>query len=116
MLAAEAAEAAGAQEKFWEMHDMLFTHQQQLEYEHLRWYAEELGLHVARFDQEMQAHLYRNEVRQDFRRGVTDGVNGTPTIFINRQRYDGPRDRQSLMAAIAALMPLRQREHGARVR
>jgi len=69
---------------------------------------------MARFDQELRAHLYRDNVREDFRRGVMDGVNGTPTIFINHQRYDGPRDRSSMLAAIAALMPLRHREHGAR--
>jgi protein-disulfide isomerase len=112
-IAAEAAEAAGAQGEFWEMHDMLFTHQQQLEYENLRWYAEELDLDVARFDQEMRAHTYQDEVRQDFRRGVQDGANGTPTIFINGLRYDGPRDRMSILATITALMPARGRERGA---
>jgi len=106
-LAAEAAEAAGAQDEFWAMHDVLFTHQQQLAYEHLRWYAEQIGLDVMRFEQEMKAHLYQSEVKQDFRRGVEDGVNGTPTIFINRRRYDGPRDRASMLAAIAALVPAR---------
>lgn len=106
-MAAEAAEAAGAQGEFWTMHDALFTHQQQLEYEHLRWYAEQSGLDVARFDQEMRSHLYAGEVNQDVRRGIQDGVNGTPTIFINGQRYDGPRDRASILTAIAVLMPVR---------
>ncbi len=106
-LAAEAAEAAGAQGQFWAMHDMLFTHQQQLAYVHLYGYAEQIGLDVVRFDQEMKQHLYEDEVRRDFRRGIEDGVNGTPAIFINRLRYDGPRDRASLLAAIAALAPAR---------
>ena len=101
-IAAEAAEAAGAQGKFWEMHDMLFTHQDRMENRDLRRYARELGLDVARFDQDMRGHTYRDEVKQDFRRGIQDGVNGTPTIFINRVRYDGPRDRETMLAAIVA--------------
>jgi protein-disulfide isomerase len=105
MAAAEAAEAAGAQGKFWQMHDMLFTHQDHLGYQYLVRYAQEIGLNAARFDQEMRAHVYRDEVRLDFRRGVRDGVNGTPTIFINRVRYDGPRERNAMLAAIAQLMP-----------
>jgi protein-disulfide isomerase len=47
--------------------------------------------------------LHQQEVKRDFRRDVEDGVNGTPTIFINRLRYDGPRDRASILTAIAAL-------------
>lgn len=102
-MAAEAAEAAGAQGEFWEMHDMLFTHQRQLAYEQLRGYAEQIGLDGERFDREMRAHLYQDEVKRDFRRGIQDGVNGTPTIFINRLRYDGPRERASMLATIAAM-------------
>jgi hypothetical protein len=64
-LAAEAAEAAGAQGKFWEMHDMLFTNQDRLESEDLRDYAQEIGLHMARFDQEMRSHAHQDEVRRD---------------------------------------------------
>lgn len=116
MMAAEAAEAAGAQGKFWEMHDMLFVNQRRLDYEALRWYAEQIDLHLQRFDQELQAHVYQPEVKRDFRQGVQDGVNGTPTIFINRRRYDGPRDRESILAAIASLLPARQRERGTGVR
>ena len=111
-LAAEAAEAAGAQGTFWKLHDMLFTHQQQLEYQDLLRYAQAIGLDVARFDQELQAHSYRDAVKLDFRRGVQDGVNGTPTIFINRRRYDGPRDRISMLTVIGSLMPARSRERG----
>jgi protein-disulfide isomerase len=99
-MAAEAAEAAGAQGKFWEMHDMILANQPDLEYEDLRWCAEQVGCDVLRSDDEMAAHLYREEVRQDFRRGILDGVNGTPTLFIDGRRYDGPRDRLSILAAI----------------
>ena len=114
-IAAESAEAAGAQGAFWQMHDMLFAHQQQLEYQNLLWYAEQLGLDVARFDREMRGHMYQGEVKRDFRRGVEDGVNGTPTIFINGRRYDGPRERASMLAAIAAFTPAPQRAHSVRV-
>jgi protein-disulfide isomerase len=105
-LAAEAAEAAGAQDRFWEMHDMLFTNQDRLEFEDLRGYAQEIGLNGARFDQEMMAHVYRDEVRQDFQRGIQDGVNGTPSIFLNGLRYDGPRDYQSILAALKSPVPV----------
>jgi len=101
-LAAEAAEAAGVQGAFWMMHDLIFTHQHALEYEDLLQYAQMIHLDVARFDQEMRAHKYRDEVKRDFRRGIEDGVNGTPTIFINGRRYDGPRDRAAMLAFINA--------------
>lgn len=103
LTAAEAAEAAGAQGKFWEMHDMLFTHQQRLDDEAMRGYAGAIDLDLARFERDLERHVHLPEVREDFRRGVQDGVNGTPTIFINGLRYDGPRDRASMLAAIAAL-------------
>ena len=107
--AAEAAEAAGSQGAFWEMHDLLFTHQQQLQYEYLLSYAQLLNLDVARFDREMRANIYAPEVRHDFRQGIEDGVNGTPTIFINRLRYDGPHQYGPMLAAINALASVQQR-------
>jgi protein-disulfide isomerase len=100
-MAAEAVEAAGAQGRFWQMHDMIFANQPDLEYEDLRWCAEQVGCDVLLFDDEMAAHVHREEVRRDFRRGIVDGVNGTPTLFIDGRRYDGPRDRLSILAAIA---------------
>ena len=105
-LAAESAEAAGAQGQFWKMHDMLFTHQDRLEFEDVRRYAHALGLDLRRFDREMMDHVYEAEVRRDFRRGIQDGVNGTPSIFINGLRYDGPRDRRSILAAIESQVPV----------
>ncbi len=111
--AAEAAEAAGAQGKFWEMHGMLFTHRDQLEYDDLIDYAAAIGLNNKRFDREMRAETYQKEVKRDFRHGIEDGVNGTPTIFINRLRYDGPRDRNSMRATIAAILKAERRRRRA---
>ena len=88
-LAAQAAEAAGAQGKFWEMHDMLFEHQDALEAEDLLSYAKSLGLDTAQFARDLEAGTYAKRVRDDFRNGVRSGVNGTPTFFVNGNRYDG---------------------------
>jgi protein-disulfide isomerase len=98
--AAEAAEAAGAQGKFWEMHDTLFQHQQALDDVHLAKHADALKLDRARFDREMAAGAYTARVREDFLSGVRSGVNGTPTLFINGLRYDGSWNPESLIAAL----------------
>ena len=98
--AAEAAEAAAAQGKFWQMHDMLYEHQQTLEDADLRNFAEQLGLDVARFDRDMAEHRYEDRVREDFMSGVRSGVNGTPTFFINGVRYDGSWDEGHLTRAL----------------
>ena len=88
--AAEAAEAAGAQGKFWEMHDALFTHQDALGREALRAHARSLRLDVDRFTRELDEHRYLPKVQRDFRDGVRSGVNGTPTMFINGARLGRP--------------------------
>ena len=88
-LAAQAAEAAAAQGKFWEMHDMLFEHQDALEPEDLIGYAKSLGVDVAKFAHDLEAGTYAKRVRDDFRNGVRSGVNGTPTFFVNGSRYEG---------------------------
>ncbi len=88
-LAAQAAEAAAAQGKFWEMHDMLFEHQDALEAEDILGYAKSLGLDTAQFARDLEAGTYAKRVRDDFRSGVRSGVNGTPTFFVNGNRYDG---------------------------
>jgi protein-disulfide isomerase len=88
-LAAEAAEAAAAQGKFWEMHDALFEHQDALEAEDIIGYAKSLGLDMAQFGRDLKDPKYTKRVREDFRSGVRSGVNGTPTFFINGNRYEG---------------------------
>jgi protein-disulfide isomerase len=99
-LAAEAAEAAGAQGKFWEMHDTLFTNQRALERSDLLEYADELGLDRPRFTRALQEHRFLPKVRRDFMEGVRSGVNGTPTIFINGERWNGPYAAAALLAGI----------------
>jgi protein-disulfide isomerase len=101
MLAAQAAEAAAAQYRFWEMHDLLFEHQNALEIEDLLAYAEALDLEARSFAQELREQVYLPRVRADFHSGARSGVNGTPTFFINGERFDLPWDTASLAFAIA---------------
>lgn len=102
--AAEAAEAAGAQDSFWEMHNLLYEHQQALDDAHLLRYAEEAHLDTVRFARELAEGVYRERVREDFMSGVRSGVNGTPTFFINGVRHDGSWQMESLLAAIERVM------------
>lgn len=98
--AAEAAEAAGAQGRFWEMHDTLFENQRQLAAPDLHAYAETLGLDVDRFDADLVAGVHAGRVREDFMSGVRSGVNGTPAFYINGVRHDGSYDLPVLLAAL----------------
>jgi protein-disulfide isomerase len=95
--AAEAAEAAAAQGRFWEMHDLLFANQSALGTKDLNRYAEQLSLDTQRFHDEMKHRTYEERVREDFRRGVANGVYGTPALFINGIRRDGALDLTSLL-------------------
>ena len=100
--AAEAAEAAGDQGNFWRMHDMLFENQTALEDENLAAYATELGLDAERLLREVASSVYAPRIREDFKAGVRGGVNGTPTFFINGDRYDGVPDVKNLLSALTA--------------
>jgi protein-disulfide isomerase len=93
-LAAAAAEAAGAQGRFWHMHDVLFEHQQALDTADLVRYARSLGLDTLRFAQALDSGTYEEVVRMDFRGGLRSGVNGTPAFFVNGQRYEGVWSRK----------------------
>ncbi|HEY3940527.1 MAG TPA: DsbA family protein, partial [Bryobacteraceae bacterium] len=99
-MAAEAAEAAGAQGRFWKMHDLLFENQGALKPKDLQRYAERIGLDAKRFRDELKAHTYENLVREHFQRGVQNGVYGTPGLFINGIRYSGARDLDTLRGRI----------------
>ena len=99
--AAEASEAAGAQGKFWEMHDIIFRNQRALETKDLVDYAAEVGVDSKRVAKELAEGVYRRKVRDDFRGGIRSGVNGTPTFFINGARFDGNwADRDEFLQAL----------------
>jgi len=101
-LAAEAAEAAGAQGRFWEMHDLLFDHQEALTARDLLGYANELGLDMDRFHDDLKRHEYGPRVARDVESAELSGVAGTPTFFINGQRHHGAYDIQTLKKAVGA--------------
>jgi protein-disulfide isomerase len=98
--AAEAAEAAAARNRFWEMHDVLYENQRHLEDEDLRRYAEQVGLDVDVFGQDLAGHVHAARVREDFMSGVRSGVNGTPTFYVNGVRHDASYDLDTLQAAL----------------
>ncbi|HZE70829.1 MAG TPA: DsbA family protein [Pyrinomonadaceae bacterium] len=99
--AAEAAEAAGAQLKFWDMHDQLFQHQHALEDSDLSRYAKRIGLDLDKFAQDMAANVFLKEVEAEYTQALFDEhVTGTPTFYINEIRYTAATDVESLLAAI----------------
>jgi Na+/H+ antiporter NhaA len=99
-LAAEAAEAAAGQGAFWEMHDLLFQHQDDLRPVSLVRYAAELGLDVDRFRDELRKHAWSSRVAEDVDSADLSGVSGTPTFFINGRRHHGAYDIATLSAAV----------------
>jgi protein-disulfide isomerase len=98
--AAEAAEAAGAQGKFWDMHDYLFEHQQHLGDAELLLYGAEIGLNTERYNDELMREVYAGRVHADLMSGIRSGVSDTPTFFINGARHDGPVRLETLLAAV----------------
>jgi len=101
MRAAEAAEAAGAQGRFWQMHDELYSHQQFLEDEHLLRYARRIGLDIERFNADLLGNAFRDQIEVQYQSALFDEhITGTPTLFINEVRYTGSHDLQSMLAAI----------------
>ena len=99
--AAAAVEAAAMQDRFWAMHELLFDRQQALEDDDLRQYADELGLDVARFDQDRVGSDVRRRIRRDVETGIASKeVRGTPTLFIDGVVYVGRYDAVGLMEAL----------------
>lgn len=98
--AAYAAEAAGLQEAFWKMHDMLYEHQDALEDTDLLEYVQALDLDTEQFLNDMESVAVEDRVEEDFMSGVRSGVNGTPTFFINGVRHDDAYDYDTLLAAL----------------
>jgi Na+/H+ antiporter NhaA len=101
-LAAEASEAAAAQGAFWAMHDLLLTHQDDLRAPDLIGYAEQLGLDVDRFSNDLSEHIGSRRVAEDVDSADLSGVSGTPTFFINGQRHYGAYDIETLSSAARA--------------
>jgi protein-disulfide isomerase len=102
MDAALAAEAAGRQGKFWEMHERLFENPDKLEPDDLLAHARALRLDLKRFEDDMSDDTLRRRIEEQKRHGIRSGVNGTPTLFLNGQRYDGERTVEALGEAIEA--------------
>ena len=102
--AAEAAEAAGAQGKFWEMHDRLFTHQQQLRDDDLRDHAKAIGLDAERFERELVEHRHADRVADDYASGARSGTPSTPRFFVNGVIHLGSPNRVDLEEAISAAL------------
>lgn len=98
--AAEAAEAAGAQGRFWKMHDHLYENQRHLRDDDLRSYADALDLELDLFVKELSEHVHADRVHEDFMSGVRSGVNGTPTFFINGLRHDDSYEFETLLSAL----------------
>jgi len=101
MNAAETAEAASAQGKFWPMHDFLYEHQATLGDPGVTLgYAKKLGLDTQRFEREIAQHMYQKRIKDDFMSGVRSGVNGTPTFYVNGVRHDGDAVAKALIEAL----------------
>jgi Na+/H+ antiporter NhaA len=101
-VAAEVAEGAGAQGRFWEMHDLLISHQDELLPMHIRGYAEELGLDVDRLWKDLHDREYAARVTRDVSSADESGVSGTPTFFINGRRHQGAYDIATLTGEVRA--------------
>ncbi len=100
-LAAEASEAAASQGRFWEMHDVLLDHQGRLTVADLMGYAEQIGLDVRRFTEELKSRKHALHVDADVETADASQVTATPTFFINGQRYTGPVEAEALREAVA---------------
>ena len=100
--AAEAAEAASAQGRFWPMHDTLLTHQDELSPRDLRRHAASVGLDVDRFAEDLRTREHAERVADDVRSADASGVTGTPTFFVNGQRHQGAYDVPTLTQAVRA--------------
>ncbi len=101
-LAAEAAEAAAEQDRFWEMHDRLFTHHEQLGAEDLLEHAAAIGLDVQRFARELGEGAHAARIDEDVESAEAGGVSGTPTFFVNGLRHSGPWDAVSIASSLRA--------------
>jgi protein-disulfide isomerase len=111
-MAAQAAECAGAQGMFWEMHAKLFEHQSHLDREHLLRYADDLALDMARFTAELDDEVYRQRVIEHLGSGERSGVRGTPTFFVNGRIVDVSFGLRYLLTAVEDALHARRRAAG----
>jgi protein-disulfide isomerase len=102
--AALASEAAGLQTKFWEMHDHLFEHQNRLNDLSLIKYAEQLDLDIEQFNIDRKSEALIQKVEADFESGVRSGVNGTPSFFINGEKYNGDWEEDEFLDYLQSLV------------
>src|SRR4029077_7593805 len=100
MVAAEAAEAAALQGKFWEMHDQIYENQTFLEPDIIPLWAKKVGLDLGKFGNDIKQGVVTNRIKEDRQSGIRSGVNGTPTFYINGNRYDGPPVVEALLEAL----------------
>jgi protein-disulfide isomerase len=100
--AAEAAEAAAAQGRFWEMYELLLRPSSALDVDSLLGYARDLGLDLDRFAKEVTGAVYAAKIEQDVREGVRNGVNATPKFYVDGRRIDGKFPLEGLEDAIRA--------------
>ena len=100
--AAEAAEAAAAQGKFWEMHDSIFHHQHALEDANLAEFAKAVGLDLQQYTRDMAERRALARIEEDVEGGERSGVQGTPTFFINGVLYSGSWEQDALLPALQA--------------
>ncbi|SDH52205.1 Na+/H+ antiporter NhaA [Agrococcus jejuensis] len=107
--AAIAAEAAARQDRFWEMHDVLFANQSALEAADLRRYAEQIGLDLDRYDEDILDEALAKRVRKHAQSAHESGARGTPTFFLNGTRHRGPHDARTMIAALEAWEPTVER-------
>ncbi len=98
--AAIAAEAAGKQNQFWEMHDIIYENQLALSEVAFFKFAKVLGLSIPAFEKDLQDESLVKKIEADFESGIKSGVNGTPSFFINGYKYEGSYDFESLLQGI----------------
>jgi protein-disulfide isomerase len=102
LMAADAAEAAAKQNKFWEMHDCIYENQNSLSPESLVEFAQRIHLNMDEFKKDVESRSVASKIEEDFKTGVRSGVNGTPCFFINEERYEGIPSFNALLRVLKA--------------
>jgi protein-disulfide isomerase len=102
--AAIATEVAGAHGKFWEMHDIVFENQESLEDVYLVRYAAKIGLDMSAFKSDFDDPQFREKVESDFESGIRSGVNGTPSFYINGQKFNGDWEEKHFLAYLQSIL------------